>query len=55
VNGVSVSAAQLIATNGRCARAPLTCNARATNSFPVPVSPVINTVASDRATLATIS
>ena len=48
----SVSAAQLIATNGRVARALLRCTARATSSLPVPLSPRISTVASVCATRA---
>ena len=46
-------AAQLTLTNARAARADRLWIARATSSLPVPVSPVISTVESVRATLAT--
>ena len=40
---LSVSAPQLIGTNGREARRPFVWIARATSSFPVPLSPTIRT------------
>jgi len=41
-------AAQLSGTNGRCERVELAWIARAQTSLPVPLSPVMNTVAVDR-------
>ena len=43
-------AAQLIAINGLSLRGELSCKNRARTSLPVPLSPVINTVASVSAT-----
>ena len=43
-NSVSVRAAQLIAISGPSPRGLFRCSARATNSFPVPLSPWIRTV-----------
>ena len=43
-------AAQLIATKGPAARGPSSWMARATSSFPVPLSPLISTLARERAT-----
>ncbi len=40
---VSVSAPQLIGTNGRDARRPCAWMARATSSLPVPLSPMMST------------
>jgi len=51
----SARAAQFMATNGRRARVLLRCTARAANSFPVPVSPVMSTVVSARATRCMVS
>ena len=48
-NKVSDNAAQFTATNGRSDRGDASCTLRATNSFPVPLSPVINSDASDAA------
>src|SRR5690606_8866818 len=48
-------APQLIRRNGPRARRDRECTARATTSLPDPVSPRINTGASDRATWATCS
>ena len=45
-SSVSVMAAQLTGTNGRSARRLLAWTALATSSLPVPLSPVIRTVAS---------
>ena len=39
-------AVQLIGRNGFCARRPWWCSVRATTSLPVPLSPVISTLAS---------
>ena len=44
-NSVSVSAVQLTAINGSSEWIEWSCTARATISFPVPVSPLTNTVA----------
>jgi hypothetical protein len=43
---VSLIAAQFTVTNGFCSRLLLACTARAISSLPVPLSPVISTVAS---------
>ena len=43
---VSGTAAQLTATNGPFLRSPLKCNAFATSSLPVPLSPVSSTLTS---------
>ena len=50
-----MKAAQLNTTIGFAARSLLRCIARATSSLPVPVSPVISTVALVGATLAIFS
>ena len=52
---VSGTAAQLNATNGPVLRGPRWCTARATSSLPVPLSPVISTVASVSARRASIA
>jgi hypothetical protein len=49
-----VIAAQLTVTNGLSCRRLLACTARATSSLPVPLSPVISTVASVGAILTTL-
>ncbi len=49
-NSDGVRAPQLTATNGAAARALRSCRYRATSSLPVPVSPVMRTVASVGAT-----
>src|SRR4029078_5814983 len=48
-------AAQLLATKRFCSRGDQACNSLATTSFPVPVSPVINTGMEVGATRATCS
>ena len=51
-SNVSVSAAQLMATNGLAERALCRCSARATSSLPVPLSPRTRTEVSCGATRA---
>jgi hypothetical protein len=54
-SSVPTSALQFTGTNARLARRPAKWSARATSSLPVPLSPVISTVASDGATLSIVA
>ena len=54
-SSVSAMAAQFTVTSGHCARRLFVCTSRETSSFPTPLSPEINTLASLRAANAMLS